>query len=118
MKRARTELKVQASAPTTGAAIVHPGSRRPISPRHIRAMLALLAGEQTREQIDRAAGASNGPDVIARIRKRFGLLIPCRSEIVKDRDGRKVERGTYLLDPADRPRIQALLKTLGYEGAT
>ena len=86
--------------------------QRPPSPRQIRVLSALLTGRQSREQIDRAAGASNGPDVVAKLRRRFGLVIPCTFSPVVDRDGRTIERGTYSLTAADRDAAEHVLLAL------
>ena len=77
--------------------------------RHRRILLALLAGQRTREEIDRAAGASNGPDEVLRIRLRFGLVIPCTRRGSLDRDGHKVEVGVYRLTENDRTTARRLL---------
>jgi hypothetical protein len=80
------------------------------SPRQIRALQALLNGPVTREQLDRMAGASNSPDVVASL-KRHGLRIACdTSQPVTDRDGRKAYPGVYSLHADDRAKVIALLK--------
>ena len=84
--------------------------RRLQSPRQCRALSALLAGPKTREQIDRIAGASNSPDVIGRLRKRFGMTLPCELERIRDRDGRSVERGVYSLTAEDATKARHLLE--------
>jgi hypothetical protein len=61
---------------------------------------------RTREAIDRVAGASNGPDIIRRLRDR-GLSIPCTLVPCIDRDGREVKRGIYSMTPDDLARIRA-----------
>src|SRR5262245_40697482 len=66
------------------------------NPRHLRALAALLRRPMPREHIDREAGASNGPDLVAELRRR-GLEIPCDRALVIDRDGREVTRGIYHL---------------------
>lgn len=79
------------------------------NPRHRRALLALLSGPQTREQIDWVTGASNGPDEVRRIRRHFGLTIPCPRIDGTDMDGRKVQFGIYRLTDADRTTARRLL---------
>jgi hypothetical protein len=54
-----------------------------------------------RESLDRAAGCSNGPELIAELRRR-GLEIPCERVPDYDRDGKEVRRGVYHLSPRDR----------------
>lgn len=80
-----------------------------LTPRARRILLALLAGDRTREEIDRAAGASNGPDEILRIRQHFGLSIPCQRKGSKDRDGQPVQVGIYRLTEADRATAKHLV---------
>lgn len=80
------------------------------SPRQRRALSALLTGPKTREQIDRIAGASNSPDVIGRLRKRFGMTLPCELERIRDQDGRSVERGVYSLTAQDATKARHLLE--------
>lgn len=79
------------------------------SQRQRRVLLALLAGPKTREQLDRIAGASNAPDVVLKLRRRFGLMLPCALAVVHDLDGKPVERGTYTLTAEDRPTATALV---------
>ena len=57
-----------------------------------------------REQLDREAGASNGPDLVADLRAR-GLELPCSRAPCLDRDGREVKRGIYHLTQRDRIRV-------------
>lgn len=80
-----------------------------LNPREHRALLALLAAPLTREQLDRVAGASNSPDLVARLRHGLGLGIPCEREPVKDRDGRTVQRGVYRLAPTDKAAARLVL---------
>jgi SpoVK/Ycf46/Vps4 family AAA+-type ATPase len=73
------------------------------SPRQIRTLCALLDGPISRERLDRVAGSSNSPDVVAALR-RCGLRIICDLVEVTDRDGRKSYPGIYSLHTADRPK--------------
>ena len=80
------------------------------SQRQIRALRALLAGPMRREHLDRAAGASNSPDVVASLRQR-GIRIACdTSQPFTDRDGRQTFPGVYSLHADDRAKVVALLK--------
>jgi hypothetical protein len=80
------------------------------SPRQIRTLRAVLDGPIRREHLDRAAGASNSPDVVMTLCRRFGLRIDCDiSQPVTDRDGRKAYPGIYSLHPDDRPKAIQLL---------
>lgn len=82
------------------------------NPRHLRALHALLTRPVPREQLDRAVGCSNGPDLIAELRCR-GLKIPCDRALVIDRDGQEVRRGVYHLTVGDRRRVYAWLRRRG-----
>jgi hypothetical protein len=80
------------------------------SPRQIRTLRAVLDGPIRREHLDRAAGASNSPDVVMTLCRRFGLRIDCdTSQPVTDRDGRKAYPGIYSLHPDDRAKALDLL---------
>ena len=74
--------------------------------RHLRVVVALVHRIRSREEIDRIAGASNGPEVIAELRRR-GLDIPCARVSCCDRDGEEVKRGIYSLTSDDLARIRA-----------
>lgn len=75
-----------------------------ICPRQARALAALMRGPLSREELDRVAGCSNTPDLIASLRRR-GFVIPCEKIRVIDRDGRKCWPGIYHLTPADRTKL-------------
>lgn len=79
-----------------------------LSNRHRRIAGALLTRSRTREQIDAAAGASNGPDEVLRLRA-LGLEIPCVRVPCIDRDGKEVQRGVYSFTAADRRKVNAWL---------
>lgn len=85
------------------------------NPRHQRALQALLTRSQPREHLDRIAGASNSPELIAELRRR-GLDIPCDRVPVIDRDGLEVKRGVYHLSAADRRKIHAWLLRRRHSG--
>jgi len=74
------------------------------NPRHLRVIVAILARARKREEIDRIAGASNGPELIAELRRR-GLDFPCDRVPALDRDGYPVRPGVYYLTSADRRKI-------------
>ena len=80
-----------------------------LSPRHRRIVHALLTRSRTREQIDRIAGASNGPDEILRLRAKLGVEIPCVRIPAFDRDGHDVQVGVYSLTLPDRRKISVKL---------
>lgn len=82
---------------------------RHLTPRRLRLLRALLDGPQTREDVDRCVGASNGPDEVLKARRRHGLLIPCERQQGFDRDRHRVEFGVYRLADEDRPKARALV---------
>jgi len=86
------------------------------SQRQRRTLVALLDGPRTREQLDRLAGASNSPDVVLTLRRRFGLALPCALETVLDRDGKSVERGVYRLAELDKPTALRLVQASASTG--
>lgn len=79
------------------------------NPRHLRVIHAQMVRSRTREDIDAIAGCSNGPELIAELRRR-GLEIPCDRIPVIDRDGFEVKRGVYHLTAADRRKIHDWLR--------
>ena len=75
------------------------------NPRHLRAIHALWVSPQPREAIDNRAGCSNGPELIAELRRR-GLEVPCERTPCIDRDGFEVKRGIYYLTAKDKRLIR------------
>jgi hypothetical protein len=80
------------------------------NPRHLRAIQALLTRPMPREHLDRAAGCSNGPELIAELRRR-GLELPCERVPDTDRDGLLIRRGVYALSTRDRRKIARWIRT-------
>lgn len=81
------------------------------SPRQQRVIDALLAAPAglRREAIDRVAGSSNGPDVVARIRHKLGHdAIDMRLVEVTDRDGKTARPGVYGLTAIGRERLSRI----------
>lgn len=74
------------------------------NPRHLRAIAALLRRPMPRESLDREAGASNGPELVAELRRR-GLEVPCERIRFIDRDGFACRPGVYSLTTADRRKV-------------
>lgn len=74
------------------------------NPRHLRVIHWLLIGPRKREEIDRIAGSSNGPELIAELRRR-GLSTPCQRTPGIDRDGCPIKFGVYHLTDTDRGRL-------------
>jgi hypothetical protein len=71
------------------------------NPRHLRVIQALLRRPLPREQLDSVAGASNGPELVAELRRR-GLEVPCTRTRKKDRDLFDCWPGVYHLTQHDR----------------
>jgi len=76
------------------------------NPRHLRVLRALApkGASLSRKQLDNLAGASNGPELVAELRRR-GLHVPCHRVPMLDRDGRVVRVGIYALTPSDRRKV-------------
>lgn len=77
--------------------------------RQRRVLAALLSyGELKREELDRIAAASNGPDIVMQLRAN-GLprktCLPCKRVKVIDRDGMEVLAGIYWLTEEGRRRV-------------
>lgn len=79
------------------------------NPRHLRVINSLLVRPRKREEIDRIAGASNGPELIAELRRR-GLEFPCDRVPAIDRDGYPIRFGIYHLTDDDRRLLNAWLR--------
>lgn len=79
------------------------------NPRQLRVIHSLLIRPRKREEIDHIAGASNGPELVAELRRR-GLRAKCRRTPGIDRDGRPVKFGVYEFDDDDRRAINAWLR--------
>lgn len=82
------------------------------NPRHLRAITALLKRPIPRESLDKLAGCSNGPELIAELRRR-GLEIPCERIKFTDRDGKTCRPGVYSLAPKDRKLIHQWIASRG-----
>lgn len=82
------------------------------NPRHLRVIAALMTRSQKREHIDRIAGASNGPELIAELRRR-GLDAPCSRVPAIDRDGYPIRFGVYDFTDRDRRKVRAWLRQRG-----
>lgn len=76
------------------------------NPRQLRALAVLLRRPVSREQLDHIAGCSNGPELVAELRRR-GLDVPCERIRFIDRDGYTCRPGVYSLTIADRRMIYA-----------
>lgn len=82
------------------------------NPRHLRAIQALLTRPIPREQLDQIAGCSNGPELIAELRRR-GLHkeyhLRCDRINFIDRDGKVCRPGVYSFTDKGRRMIYAWL---------
>lgn len=74
------------------------------NPRHLRVIHAALRRSLPREQVDREAGCSNGPELVAELRRR-GLEFPCVRIEAIDRDGKPCKPGVYHLTEKDRQKL-------------
>ena len=74
------------------------------NPRHLRAIAALRRRPMPRENLDTEAGCSNGPELVAELRRR-GLEVPCKRINFVDRDGFICRPGVYLLTDGDRRKL-------------
>ena len=74
------------------------------NPRQLRIIDALLYRPRHREDVDSIAGCSNGPDLVAELRRR-GLDVPCERVPFIDRDGFSCRPGVYSLTTTDRRKI-------------
>ena len=83
--------------------------KRPLTQRQKRGLLAMMnGGSVMRENLDTITGASNSPDVIAKLRG-MGLEIPCERVERFDRDGNSCYPGRYSLTTEDRVLARQLL---------
>ncbi len=79
------------------------------NPRHLRALAVLLRRPISREQLDSIAGCSNGPELVAELRRR-GLgddHLPCERINFIDRDGNVCRPGVYSLTEQGRRMVYA-----------
>jgi hypothetical protein len=112
----RTPWQERAVAVEADAEIIARRFTGTTNPRQLRAIAALRRRPMPREHLDREAGVSNGPHLVAALRRR-GLDIPCTLAPVIDRDGREVKRGIYHLSPRDQRAITLWLRLRGGQGA-
>ena len=86
------------------------------NPRHLRAIAALLRRPMPRENLDTEAGCSNGPELVAELRRR-GLEVPCKRINFVDRDGFICRPGVYLLTDGDRRKLHQWMAKRQKKGA-
>jgi len=87
------------------------------NPRHLRVIQALMTRPLPREQLDAVAGCSNGPELIAELRRR-GLETPCTRTKKKDLDLFDCFPGVYHFTTTDRRRVIQWLTKRNSGGAT
>jgi len=75
------------------------------NPRHLRVLRALLVCKRSRKEIDRIAGASNGPALMGWLRRHGLISLEAKKEHSIDRDGRAVTFGIYEFDDHDRHAV-------------
>lgn len=80
------------------------------NPRHLRAIRLLMIRPVKREELDKVAGCSNGPELVAELRRR-GLEITCTRVVCLDRDGRECRPGIYHLTDKDRRILSKWLRS-------
>lgn len=81
------------------------------NPRHLRVLIAITRRPMPREHVDIEAGASNGPELVAELRRR-GLDVPCARVPCMDKDGFEVRRGVHYLTRNDRRIIREFFRWL------
>lgn len=83
---------------------------RRLTPRQSRVLDALFVAYAGvfREDVDRIAGASNGPEIISQLRHQWGVGIDTERVERTDRDGKPCKPGKYLLTPQGRERASQL----------
>jgi hypothetical protein len=76
------------------------------NPRHLRVIQAVTVRPLPREELDRIAGCSNGPALVADLRD-LGLDLPCTRTKKLDRDLFTCWPGVYFLTDRDRRKLTA-----------
>ena len=76
------------------------------NPRHLRVIQALMTRPLPREHLDQVAGCSNGPELVAELRRR-NLKVPCPRTKKRDRDLFDCFPGVYYFTPQDRRKVNA-----------
>ena len=76
------------------------------NPRHLRVIQAVTVRPVPREELDRVAGCSNGPALVADLRD-LGLELPCTRTKKVDLDLFACWPGVYHLTERDRRKLNA-----------
>ncbi len=69
----------------------------------------MMIRPRKREEVDIIAGASNGPELVAELRRR-GLHAQCHRTPGIDRDGFPIKFGVYEFDDDDRHAVTAWMR--------
>jgi len=78
--------------------------------RQVRLLQALLINRSvSRHDLDELLGAENSPDIVMRLRRKFGFELPCERGPMIDPNGLLRHVGYYWLSSADIPMAHALL---------
>ena len=85
------------------------------NPRHLRVIHAVWVRPIPREQLDQVAGCSNGPELVAELRRR-GLKMPCERTKKKDRDLFDCYPGVYHFTASDRRKLDAWKRERALKG--
>jgi hypothetical protein len=115
-------VKTPAPSEEKTSAPEHGDSKQPAAflgtdnPRHLRVIQSVTVRPIPREELDRVAGCSNGPDLVAELRQR-GLAMPCTRTKKLDRDLFACWPGVYHLTQADRRKLSAWKRRRAAEGA-
>ncbi|MGS0756447.1 hypothetical protein ACVBEH_18500 [Roseateles sp. GG27B] len=115
MKNARPPKNEKTSAPKQGNVKPYASFSGTDNPRHLRVIQALLTRPMPREHVDSVAGCSNGPELIAELRRR-GLELPCTRTKKKDRDLFDCFSGVYHATQADRRKLNVWKRTRTQKG--
>ena len=86
------------------------------NPRHLRVIQALTVRPMPREHLDSVAGCSNGPELVAELRRR-GLDMPCTRTKKIDRDMFGCFPGVYHFTESDRRKLSAWKRQRAAGGA-
>lgn len=68
----------------------------------------------SREELDKLIGASNSPDAIMQLRRKYGLNIIMREVQAINRDGRACWYGSYQLAYDDKVMVREWLEASGH----
>lgn len=80
-----------------------------LTPRETRALRALMNRPIMRENLDNIAGCSNGPELVAGLRRK-GLVVPCDKVERFDKDGNACYPGQYSLTVDDKAVVAEWLR--------